>query len=862
MGSTETAGSASQEATFTALTAANGAGYRPFGWQIRLLGRLVKDDVPTNVEVPTGLGKTAVMALWLMALAAGTDLPRRLMYVIDRRAVVDHATRFAERLRRNLPSTPLADKLGLGDRPLPISTPRGGFAENDDWLDDPSRPAIVVRTVDMAGSSLLFSGYGVSRRMRPHHAGLLGCDTLFVLDDAHLFPPFETLLRDFAARRDHAFGPTAGVPALAPTPAVRSMSLSAMGRDSAFRLQDDECDDPVVRERLTARKRLALMSIHDPGDLSTELARRALSLAFDPPARVLVCCDRCGDAMHVKSRIDRAMLELVAKEKPDRAEGVSKLLIAEIRAYERQRLERWLEHHGFLGRAPSPLRSPAILVATSGGEAGVDLDADHLVCDLVAHERMVQRLGRVNRRGVAERTAHVDVLIPSAAARGGGPALDACKAILARLPRGADGRYDASPLAVVRLQSDPSVAGTIERATTPAPLHPELTRPVVEAWAMTSLTEHAGRPEVEPWLRGWEGNEEPRTAVVWRKYLPSESIAEAFFECAPIHPAERLEAACIDVSSWLFARADDVATGAADHDGSARGEDVVAVVLNGAGEVVTAASLNRLQSAARDPRRKRQWERSLAGATLVLSAAMRGLADGMLDQHAVESVATADADEKWQRIRDEPGSEQPMVRFRVRPLRPRRDGEGLENAELDGWRHVRTFETEYGGDGRPRRGLAVFAWPGDAGDGDVRSTGSWLRPQQGHTDRVVARVSEMVARLELPAADAEALLWAARLHGCRHELCSLLKAEQVHLPAETRDLILHLVAAHQGRARPTVTIGGCEAAPPSVLVATACNAALRYARLQRRYGIWGLAWREAILRAADRSTASEGAVGG
>lgn len=857
MGSTETAKSAFRETTFTALTAANGAGYRPFGWQVRLLGRLVEGDVPTKVDVPTGLGKTAVMALWLMALAAGADLPRRLVYVIDRRAVVDHATRFAERLRRNLPSTPLADELGLGDRPLPISTPRGGFAENDDWLDDPSRPAIVVRTVDMAGSNLLFSGYGVSRRMRPHHAGLLGCDTLFVLDDAHLFPPFEMLLRDFAARRDHAFGPTSGVRALAPTPAVRTISLSAIGRDSAFRLQDDECDDPVVHERLIARKRLALISI-DPGCLSAELARLAVSLAIDPPARVLVYCDRLMDAMQVKSRIDRAIGQQA--KKPDRADGISRLLAAEIRAWEREGLERWLEHHGFLGRTPSPPRSPAVLVATSAGEAGVDLDADHLVCDLVAHERMVQRLGRVNRREVAKRTAHVDVLSPRAAAGSGDPPLDSCKAVLARLPRGTDGRYDASPLAVLRLQSDPSVAGTIERATKPAPLRPELTRPVVEAWAMTSLTEHSGRPEVEPWLRGWEGNEEPRTAVVWRKFLPSESVAEAFFECAPIHPAERLEAACSDVSSWLFALAADVTVGPADHDGSARGEEVVAVILNGSREVVTAASLNQLRSATRDPWRKRQWERSLAGATIVVSGAMRGLADGMLNQHAVESVATADADEKWQRIREEPGSERPMVRFRVRPLAPSPDGEGLEDADL--CHHVRSFETEFRGDGRPRRGLEVFAEPGDSGDGEARSIGSRPRSPRKHTDRVVARVTEMSARLKLHAADAEALIRAARLHGYRHELGSLLKAEQAQLPAGTRDLILHLVAALHGHARPSIPLEGCEDAPPSVLAATARSAAIRYARLQRRYGIWGLAWREAILRSADRSASREGSIGG
>jgi CRISPR-associated helicase Cas3 len=56
-------------------------------------------------------------------------------------------------------------------------------------------------------------------------------------------------------------------------------------------------------------------------------------------------------------------------------------------------------HHGFLAGSDAVLERPAVLIATSAGEVGVDLDADHMVCDLVAWERMVQRLGRVNRRG-------------------------------------------------------------------------------------------------------------------------------------------------------------------------------------------------------------------------------------------------------------------------------------------------------------------------------------------------------------------------------------------------------------------------------------------------------------------------------
>ena len=76
-----------------------------------------------SVDVPTGLGKTSVMALWLIALAEGAELPRRLVYVVDRRAVVDQATRFAEQLRRNMPDA-LASELHLAE-----GTPRAAHLD-------------------------------------------------------------------------------------------------------------------------------------------------------------------------------------------------------------------------------------------------------------------------------------------------------------------------------------------------------------------------------------------------------------------------------------------------------------------------------------------------------------------------------------------------------------------------------------------------------------------------------------------------------------------------------------------------------------------------------------------------------------
>jgi CRISPR-associated endonuclease/helicase Cas3 len=134
---------------FSALTSEDGESCLLFRWQMRLLRRFLAGDLPAAVDVPTGLGKTAVMALWLIALAEGANLPRRLVYVVDRRAVVDQATRFAEHLRCNMPDH-LADRLHVNDGAggFPISTLRGGFTDNRDWLEDPSKPAIVVGTID------------------------------------------------------------------------------------------------------------------------------------------------------------------------------------------------------------------------------------------------------------------------------------------------------------------------------------------------------------------------------------------------------------------------------------------------------------------------------------------------------------------------------------------------------------------------------------------------------------------------------------------------------------------------------------------------------------------------------------------
>ena len=127
------------DTAFKALT-----GHSPMRGQERLFAHLCADERHEALDLPTGLGKTSVMAIWLIARALEPDasLPRRLVYVVDRRAVVDQATAEADKLAKALNDVgdsaiaELRGRLGVHEpeHKLPISTLRGQFADNQRTL--------------------------------------------------------------------------------------------------------------------------------------------------------------------------------------------------------------------------------------------------------------------------------------------------------------------------------------------------------------------------------------------------------------------------------------------------------------------------------------------------------------------------------------------------------------------------------------------------------------------------------------------------------------------------------------------------------------------------------------------------------
>ena len=99
----------------------------------------------------------------------------------------------------------------------------------------------------------------------------------------------------------------------------------------------------------------------------------------------------------------------------DKKEGVPgdqvQVLTGTVRGLERDRLAKGDPIFArFLLKAPPDGRT-VYLICTSAGEVGIDISADHLVCDLTPLDSMTQRLGRVNRRGGG--AAEIDLFFES-----------------------------------------------------------------------------------------------------------------------------------------------------------------------------------------------------------------------------------------------------------------------------------------------------------------------------------------------------------------------------------------------------------------------------------------------------------------
>jgi CRISPR-associated endonuclease/helicase Cas3 len=824
-------------------------GNAPFPWQGELYRLFVAGRFPAACNLPTGLGKTAIIPIWLIALSsAPANVPRRLVYVVNRRTVVDQATREAEKVRENLTHTQhltaALRKLCAVEskQPLGISTLRGQFADNGEWRTDPARPAIIVGTVDMIGSRLLFSGYGCGFKSRPLHAGFLGQDVLLVHDEAHLEPAFQELLIAIQREQHEREGGEK-----VPWAKLRVMELTATsrGNGSLFGLSDRDRAEPEVQKRIEAKKAIQLHENKDEKKLAEEIADLALKHESSGQS-VLVFVRKVDDVDKVVQKLPKGSFEQ---------------LTGTLRGLERDHLVKKPIFQRFLPESNrdkdvAPAEGTVYLVCTSAGEVGVNISADHLVCDLSTFDSMAQRFGRVNRFGHRDDT-RIDVIHPKEFEEND---LEARRKKTLDLLRQLHG--DGSPAVLGALDPEARVA-----AFAPPPTVLPVSDILFDAWALTTIRgKLPGRPTVEPYLHGISGWEPPETHVAWRQEvgiitgdLLDQYNPEELLEDFPLKPHELLR----DTSSRVFDRLKKL---------KAPAETPVWVVSDD--DKVEVTSLAKLIDAKKE---------GIEHKTILLPPAAGGLEGGMLSDTSEPASDVADE------LFDGQGN-----RRRVRVWNDDSD----YKTKTENMRLVRRIDMPPSGEDEDEEGHS-WHWFELPADGDTDGSKSNKKPVlwQVHTDDVTNHAAAYVANLPLPKELKNAIELAARWHDLgkrrklfqtvlgnfaypgtvlaksgkkggrvpelyRHEFGSLVDvldesqpycAEFRKLPADMQEVVLHLIAVHHGSGRPHFPADQVFDPEPKgqKVDEIAAAVAQRFARLERRFGRWGLAYLESLLRAAD-----------
>ena len=541
-------------------------GCQPFPWQQRLVERLVAEDAwPDALDLPTSAGKTAALDAAVFHLAIRADDVRRaalrIAIVVDRRLVVDDAYERAQKIActlTNPESVPdpqrrrtvaevakrLADLAESERYPLVVQRLRGGAPLEDDWARTPTQPTILCSTVDQVGSRLLFRGYGISNRMRPIHAGLLGCGSLILLDEAHLAQPFcETAaaLRQFGQAH------------------IKTVLLTATpypGSGQTFGLSVEDRAHSVLGPRLRAPKPARLI----------ELPRSCHPAEYFATAARTTIAELEGKGIQgaaVAVILNRVMLARRVFDLLTRQGTESILLIGRSRSAQRaaqvDRIRRFKT-----GESGRETASPLVIVATQCLEVGVDLDLDGLLTQAAPLDSLRQRFGRLNRAGRPARVQAEIVALPSDVAQREddpvyGDRIHQTWAMLTDIAENGQVDFGITSLETKLVAAGVDIAGL----SSPTDNAPVLMPAYLDLWAQTSPISTAD-PDVSLFLHG-KGPVSPDVSLVWRDDVPVRRVyeddhpsahMEELLEIMPPRATEALSIPIWAVRSFLAGRSD------------------------------------------------------------------------------------------------------------------------------------------------------------------------------------------------------------------------------------------------------------------------------------------------------------------
>ena len=906
-------------------------GRDPFPWQVRLAKQVAKDERwPEEIGVPTGLGKTACLEIAVWWLASQADrapaertAPTRIWWVVNRRLLVDstatQAERIADEIKTCPPSEPKVREQGANalhgvaerlrslsaDRdapPLEVIKLRGGVASRTPT--DPSRPTVVLCTLPMYGSRLLFRGYG--SRLLAVDAAMAGTDSLVLADEAHLAPHLRSLMRALAECNPgtepilHGSRSQATVVALTATGDV--------DQADRFDLTDEDERNEAIRKRLDAAKPTSLR-VTDSADVAKDLAAATAELMGEAndPASFLLFANSPNTARETLKHLQG--LRTIRRQSPELL-----LLTGRMREREAEKVRaRILDPtSGMAASGTDAARERhLVVVATQTLEVGADIDAEYLVTQACGVRALTQRLGRLNRLGRHPHARAIYLHSPPPKRRtarsnaqgqtawpvyGEEPAV-----VLERLRKHSHksgGSIDLSPRRVAEVLGPPG--DHPGRA-------PEVLPGLLWEWVKTT-TPPAGEAPVEPYFSGIAAPE-LGLSVIWRVHVPEAG--------ARLWPrATDREAVEVPLAEFREALAEGEAVHRLATDGVTVEEVASRFELRPGDRVLLPNNRGLLDEFGRNP--------SATEAVVDASLTRRGLpldataikrlcgvsvgdlvarALGGLDEELDEAERNEAVDQLLQAVRDaEPPARweasewneftlslEPRIvtaRQEVSRLRAHKPSPEERVAEFDEISLGATVQLDPHGEAVGRRAGVVaerVGVPADLRDvvafaGHLHDIGKadprfqrWLDPE-GDATEPLAKSSAPRHRWE---AMREQAGWP---RGGRHEDLSarLVQAWLDGRPdwgnATLRELLIHLVISHHGKGRPLVpppVTDGTHGKVSGVVSGTPVEAAAdltvvdwgqpaRFRRLNDHFGPWGLALLESIVIRSDHAVCARG----
>lgn len=394
----------SREGSFIEFFKAATSGFEPYGWQLQV----ASDGLPDVLPVPTGLGKTEIALAWAWRLLVDKQPePLHLVVCLPMRSLV---TQTVQRLKTYFDAL----KATKPEVDVGVHQLMGGAIE-DKWVAQPDRPWVLVGTQDQLLSRALNRGYAISRFEWPVHFGLLNNDCRWIIDEVQLMGPglWTTSQLDWMRRKRFPtlkpclttwMSATVGTSFLSTADRKRESLGEPSPEQVAFEsklktaLDDDkglawwrgakrpvEWWQPVAsytKKTREAKKRSAAQS----GMVTPEAVADAVSEGHVAGTLSLVICN----TVHVARKVFRAL-----------SVDHKVLLTSRFRREDRARHERRLLEFDTNRKADElPKGDPGLIcVSTQVIEAGVDISAHRLWTELAPWPSMLQRLGRINRKG-------------------------------------------------------------------------------------------------------------------------------------------------------------------------------------------------------------------------------------------------------------------------------------------------------------------------------------------------------------------------------------------------------------------------------------------------------------------------------